>query len=289
MRIIQMAFVLSLATASVFAQTPLIEQGRAAINLGDSDTAIATLEKAVAQAPNSAEAHYYLGEAYLSKGAKANLFSAASWARKAKDELNRAVGINPNYNDARFSLVQFYSQAPGIMGGDMDKALDHAAQIKKTDPLMGHRALAFIYTQQKKPELAKKEYTDAVEEQTNSAKAHYFYGGYLGNTEKDYKSAFVEFDRAIRLDPTYMPPSYWIGRAAAESGINVGRGGEMLKKYMAYTPKEGEPPLANAHHWLGIIDEKQGHVAEAKREFQTALRLNPDLKMAADALKRVSQ
>src|SRR6185436_19118450 len=103
----------------------------------------------------------------------------------AKDELEKAVELNPKYIDARMGLLQFYVVAPGMMGGSYDKAFDQAKAIKALDPIQGHRAYAFIYGNQKKPELAKKEYLDAVKEQPNSPRAHSLYGQYLANSEKN--------------------------------------------------------------------------------------------------------
>jgi TolA-binding protein len=85
-----------------------------------------------------------------------------------------------------------------------------------------------------------------------------------------------------------MPGWFQLGRTAGVAGANFARGEETLRKYLAYTPKENEPPLANAHYWLGVIYEKQGRKPEAKQSYQTALKLNPGLKQAAEALKRVS-
>jgi Tfp pilus assembly protein PilF len=135
---------------------------------------------------------------------------------------------------------------------------------------------------------AQKEYLDAVREQPNSAKAHQYYGQYLASAEKNYAAAFQELETAIKIDPNYMPGWYWIGRTAGTSLTNLARGEEALKKYLAYTPKEDEPPLANTHYWLGTIQEKLGRKAEAKQHYQAALKLNPNLKQASEALKRVS-
>jgi len=198
------------------------------------------------------------------------------------------VALNPKYVEARYGLVQVYAAAPGIMGGSFDKAFEQAKQIKAIDAIVGHRAYAFIYSQQKKPDLAKKEYADAIREQPDSPKAHSYLGQYLVNTEKDYAAAFAEFETALKLDPTYMAAFYQIGRAAGLANTNLPRGEEALKKYLACTPKENEPPLANAHYHLGAVYEKQGRKAEAARAYQAALKLNPSLKQASEALKRVS-
>lgn|ERR1041385_1908036 len=286
---IQVTLLAALAAASLYAQmTPLVEQGRAAMTRGDIDAAVDLLEKAVQQSPNSAEAHYYLGGAYGSKAQKANMFSAASLAGKAKDEMEKAVALNPRYVEARFGLVEFYTFAPGIIGGSFDKALAQAAEIRKLDPLQGHRAYAVIYTSQKKPELAKKEYADAVAEQPNSPKPHQFLGQYLALTEKNYAAATGEFEAALKVDANYIPALYWIGRTAGVSGTNFARGEEALKKYFTTTPKETEPPMANAHYWLGQIYEKQNHKVEAKQQYEIAVKMNPSLQVAVDALKKLA-
>ena len=92
------------------------------------------------------------------------MFRAAKCGPRAKAECEKAVALDPKYVEARFGLVQFYTAAPGIMGGSYEKAFEQAKEIKAIDPIAGHRAYAFIYTQQKKLELAKKEYADAIRE-----------------------------------------------------------------------------------------------------------------------------
>jgi len=287
-RRLPLAILAALAAVSLFAQTTLIEQGRAAISRGDSDAAIDILEKAVAQSPKSAEAHFTLGNAYATKVQASGIFAAAKYASRIKDEWGKAVALDPKYVEARFGLVQVYAGAPGIMGGSYEKAFGQAKEIKAIDPIVGHRAYALIYSQQKKLDLANKEYADAIREEPNSPKAHSYFGQYLANTEKNYTAAFTEFETALKLDPQYMAAFYHLGRTASLAKTNLARGEEAVTKYLAYTPRENEPTLANAHYVLGAIYEKEGRKAEAKQAYQAALKLNPALKQASEALKRVS-
>ena len=85
-----------------------------------------------------------------------------------------------------------------------------------------------------------------------------------------------------------MPAWFQIGHMAALGGASPSRGEEGLQKYLAYTPKPGEPAIARAHYWLGMIFEKQGKKAEARERYNASLRLNPSQKDVAQALKRVS-
>lgn len=257
------------------------------MNRNDADAAAALLEKAVAQNPKSAEAHYLLGTAYGSQAQKASIFGQASLAGKTKDEFEKAVALDPALLDARFGLIQYYTMAPGIMGGSYDKAFAQAAEIKKRDPLMAHRAAAFIYTHQKKTDEARNEYLAEVREFPQSARAHIDLGvSYI--VEKNFKAAADEFETAAKVEPTYMPVYFRLGQGAVITSSNYAKGEEALRKYLAYTPKENEPSHARAHYWLGQIFEKQGKKAEAKASFATSLKLNPAQKDVAEALKRVS-
>jgi len=150
------AVLAALAGVPAFAQTPLIAQGRAAISRGDTEAAIEILEKAVAQAPRSAEAHFILGDAYATRVQAGGMLAAAKYASRIKEEWEKAVALDPRHVEARFALIQVYAGAPGIMGGSYEKAFEQAKEIKAIDPVFGHRAYGFIYSQQKRLDLANK-------------------------------------------------------------------------------------------------------------------------------------
>ena len=269
------------------AQTPLIDQGRALFEKRDFEHAAEVFEKAVAATPNNAEAHYLLGATYGELTMKAGLFGQASLASKTKDQFEEAVKLDPNHLDARMGLLQFYAMAPILVGGSNAKAMEQAAEIKKRDALRGHGAFAFIYNHDKKPELARKEYIDAVREQPSSPKAHISLATWY-ITEKNFDAAAHEAEMAVKLDPKYMPGWFWIGRISVGSGTNYAAGEEALRKYLTYTPKRDEPGLHRAHFWLGQIYEKTGRKAEAKASYETSLKLRPDQKDVSEALKRMS-
>ena len=234
-------------SSSVLAQTTLLEQGRAALQRNDADAAADLLEKAVAQSPNNAEAHYLLGDAYGTQAQQAGIFSKAGLAKKTQAEFERAVQLDPNHLLARLALVQYDMLAPALFGGGEQKAIEQANEIRKRDALTGHRAWAFIYGRKKKPDLAHKEFVEGVKEQPNSPKTHYWLGVSYFTPDKNYKAANDEFETAIKLDPTYMPGWFQIGHVAALSGANLQRGEEALQKYLASVPRHDEPQLYRAH------------------------------------------
>jgi tetratricopeptide (TPR) repeat protein len=207
------------------AQTPPIEQARALISHNENQRAADVLEKAIAQTPKNAEAHYLLGAAYGNLAQKASIFGKASLATKAQNELETAVQLDPNHLEARLALVQYYMLAPPFMGGGEEKAIAQANELRKRESFHGHRAWAFIYNVQKKTDLARKEYLDAVREQPSSPKAHISLAIFhIG--EKNYAGAATEAETAVKLDPNYMPGWFWVGRAAVSAGTNYPRGEE---------------------------------------------------------------
>jgi cytochrome c-type biogenesis protein CcmH/NrfG len=264
-----------------------VATGEAAYDRGDFDAAAKAFESAVALEPGNAKVHYTLGTVYGRQAQKASLFRMASLAKKAKQAMERAVELDPDYIEARFGLLEYYLAAPGFAGGSEEKAAGQAAEIRKRDALAGHRAMARIYSKQKKPDLARKEYVDAVREQPNSAKAHYFLGVFLMN-EKNWSGSLHELEMAQKLDPAFMPAYFRLGQHAARSEINYARGEEFLRKYLAYKPADDEPQHANAWYWLGQLQEKQGRKAEAKTSYANALKLAPASEDVKAALKRVS-
>jgi Tfp pilus assembly protein PilF len=85
-----------------------------------------------------------------------------------------------------------------------------------------------------------------------------------------------------------MAAVFQIGHLSVLAASNYVRGEEALKKYLAHKPAGDEPGHHRTHYWLGMLYEKQGKKAEARAEYQAALRLRVNQKDVAEALKRVS-
>ncbi len=288
MKLLRAFAVLSLFCADVHAASPeqLFAAGKQALMQNDAEKAADLLEQTVALRPNVSEYHFWLGRAYGMLAQKASIFRQPSLAGKTRDEFERAVELDPSNRIARFALIDYYLIAPSLMGGGEEKAIRQANEIRKRDALDGHRAFARIYSRQKKPDLARKEYVDAVREQPASPKAHYLLATvYMG--EKKWKEAAAQLENTIKLDSAYMPAYFRLGQLAVLAGDGYARGEESLKRYLASTPSDEEPPLARAWFWLGQTYEKEGRKADAKQCYAASLKLNPAQKDVNEALQRI--
>ena len=105
--------------------------------------------------------HLWLANALGDQAEHANKLKLPFLARRMKWEFEKAVELDPTSIDARHGLIQFYSQAPGVMGGSMDKAKEQAREIEKLNAMRGHFEMARLLERDKDIVGAEKEYTAA--------------------------------------------------------------------------------------------------------------------------------
>jgi tetratricopeptide (TPR) repeat protein len=220
--------------------------GRIALDRDDSDNAIDELEKAAAGDQKNSDYYFWLGSAY---GVYARQHDSIGKAHQCRDALLKAIDLNPDNLDARATLVSFYRMSPWFAGGSMNKARAQAAEIKKRDPLLGAQIEGEIFI-----------------------------------AEKKYDDAFDAFESLLHEHPDQIAALYQIGYIAATTGRRLDRGEAALKEYLAHTPKDTQPSLAYAHYRLGDIYREKDDTGAARKEYRTALALDPHLSQAADAL-----
>jgi tetratricopeptide (TPR) repeat protein len=226
--------------------------GRLALQREDHEKATGHLEKAVALNPMDARHHHRLGDAYGLAARKASFFSQMGLARKCKASYEKAVELDPKSLDARFALLGFYQQAPGIAGGGMDKAHAQAQEIKKLDAGRGRQAIAGLYI-----------------------------------VEKKYAEAFAEFDAVLKEKPDDYGALFQSGRLAAISGERLDQGLKALRQCLAQSPPENQPSHAAAHWRIGNILEKQNDKAGARAAYEAALQVDPKFPQAIESLKKL--
>ena len=111
---------------------PCIAWARYTSRWGSRD-AVGWFEKAVKANDKSSAHHLWLGNALGEQASHTNKLKLPFLARRVKGEFDKAVELDPRSWEARHGLIQFYSQAPGVMGGSMDKAKEQAREIGKIE------------------------------------------------------------------------------------------------------------------------------------------------------------
>jgi len=224
--------------------------GQALLAQNNADKAVPALEKAVGLAPANSEYQRILGDAYGVSALKAGLFAKMTWAKKCKAAYDKAVELDPQNIRARSSVMEFCRQAPGFLGGGMDKAYEQAAEIKKLDPLRGRQAYATLYA-----------------------------------AEKKFPEAFTLYEDALHENAGDEDALYNIGRLAAISGQQLDRGLAALKELLSHPGRDND---ARVHTRIGDILQKQGDKAGAKTAYETALARDPKFVQALEALRKLN-
>jgi tetratricopeptide (TPR) repeat protein len=116
-----------------------------------------------------------------------------------------------------------------------------------------------------------------------------FMGGGVSKSNKMAVEAFPLLDEELKKIPDHHLFLYWYGKSSAMTGLNLDRGEECLQKYLTITPDKGEPSIAGAYMRLGQIKEKKGNKAEAKKNYEIALKMDKTLDQAKEGLERTSK
>lgn len=217
----------------------------------DIDNAEDEAEQAVKFASDSAEYHYWLGVCYGRDAQNASIFRQPFLAKDVKNEFQRAIELNPSHIGAHAGLAQYYLFAPGIMGGDENKAIEQANIVLKLDEIQGRIIFVQIYSHQKK--------TDQVENE------------------------FSILEKRIGDNPKYYGFYNMYGYFLLNQG-KVDLAIEKFRKQVALAPND-----ANAHDSLGEGLMKKGMLKESLAEYNRALEIDPGLKNAQEKVKQIKK
>lgn len=256
---------------------------RARLQARQAEKAIAAGEKAIALGARNAQAFYWLGNAYGSRIGEVGMLSKMTMAPKLRDAFEQAVKLDPGLVDARSSLIEFYLQAPGAIGGGIDKARAQANAIARYDRARGFMAQGRIAMHEKKPDEAIKAYEQAHALKPGDPQLKVsLVMGY--QQAKRWKDAYAMASKWSVDEPKTAMAWYQIGRIAAESGQYLPAGEAALRTFLKLGRETGDPEAKYARHRLAQILAKAGRKDEARAEWQAALKIDPKFKEAKDAL-----
>jgi len=227
--------------------------GRIALWFDELSVGLPHLERCARLAPQRAEFQNALGDACGLVAQNANIFAKLGWAKRCLAAYERAVELEPQNPAWRWSLIGYYTNAPRLAGGGMEKAYAQAAEIRRLDAASGRVAFATLYL-------------------ADSREAE----------------AFAEFEPMLRDSPDDFFALYHVGRCAALSGQQLDRGIAALRRCLALpepVPIAGMPSYANVHYRLGNLLQKKGCAEEAKLEYARATAADVDFRPAKVALK----
>jgi tetratricopeptide (TPR) repeat protein len=246
-------------------------------------------------------------------------------ARRFKREIDTALAQDPRDLQALSDLMEYYLLAPGVVGGDKDKARDTAQRIAAVDRARGFAAQARLAEANGDTGKVESMLRRAVEAGPESYRARVALAAFLlshTNLPGDrLEAARQQAAEAIRIDGTRVDafailaavyaernqtgeleavlaaaekqvpddrlPYYRSADALLAAGHDLARAERYFRQYLAAETEGNEPTLSTAFWKLGQVLEKLGHTSEAAAEWRQSVRLDRESPAVRD-LRRIS-
>ena len=260
--------------------------GKAYLKVQDWKAAVAELEKAVELEPSNARYHQWLGRASGERASRAFFTTAYSMAKQVVREFETASRLAPQDLSIRFDLLEYYLQAPAMVGGGRDKAENEARTIAEIDRQKGYTARANIHKKDKQWDKAKAELIKAADEFPQNAAACEDLADYLFGRH-DYEEALRWSRKALTLNPQLNYSRFLRAAAATRLGRDLEAAAEELQALVNGPLSDDDATFEQIYHQLGENHLARGDKTKAKAAFQSVLSYNPEHSSAKEALKKL--
>ena len=253
---------------------------------GNSEAAVERLEAALDRYPNDAALHYAQAQALVQRIDEVSVFGKLGAARAARTAFEAAARLQPEEPTYLAAVAEYYRQAPGIAGGDLDESRVWAQRMAQLAPQHGQLLLAKLALDEGENEVDARKRIVALAD-TGFVEAQLTLAMLL--VVEDRLEAAMDIYRSILAqNPDHLLALYGLGRNAAVSGTALAEGRAALERFLSQPSSACHAQNLKPTHayWrLGNILARQGEAAAARRAFEQALALDPDNKEAQKDLQ----
>ena len=260
--------------------------GKSYLKVQDWKAAVTEMEKAVELEPSNALYRQWLGRASGERASRAFITTAYSMAKQVVKEFEAASRLAPKDLSIRFDLLEYYLQAPGMVGGGKDKAGAEAITIAEIDRQKGYTARAVIYRKDKQLDKAKAELLKATDEFPESAAACEDLADFLFGRQ-DFEGALQWSRKALTLNPKLNHARFLAAAALTRLRRDLEAAAEELQALANGPLSDDDPTFEQVYYQLGENHLARGDKAKAKAAFQAALSYNPEYSRAKEALNKL--
>jgi tetratricopeptide (TPR) repeat protein len=219
--------------------------GQCWYQLGDFKRAVEKFERAASARPDSSVYANWLGRAYGRRAETANPLSAPGHAVKARKAFERAVELDPSSLTAMDDLFSYYIEAPGFLGGGLDKAEALAERMKSLDPASYHSAAARLAERRRQPDAAERQLRRAIELAPKSAARLVDLARYLARQGRHGESDQL-FARARKAEPASKHVLYAQAEVYVEARRSLTEARKLLEEYLSGPLTPDDPSRSEA-------------------------------------------
>jgi Flp pilus assembly protein TadD len=217
--------------------------------LGDYRQATQFFEKALALNPRSSEYELWLGRAYGKRAETGGWLAAPANASKARQHFEKAAALDAHNAEALNDLFDYYLNAPGMLGGGLEKAEAAARQIAATRPAEYHFELAQIAERRKQYPEAEDHLRRAMELAPSQVGRVLDLARYLAKRGQLAESDAL-FVQAGRLSPNDPRVAFARAKTYIDQRRNLGQAQKLLHQYLESSLTPDDPPKSVAEKLL---------------------------------------
>jgi tetratricopeptide (TPR) repeat protein len=233
------------------------------------DNAIAACEKAVALDASNSNNHLWYGRALGEKADRVSFIKAYGLAKRVKSELEMATALDPRNAEALSDLGQYYTEAPGIVGGGKDKASAVAGKLDVVDHARAEELRGRIAASNKDTPAAEQHFREAIAAAHHPA-TYWMVLGSLYQKQNDVPRMQEAIRSGLEADGGRGEPLVDAAHLLTRAGQDPQTAIRLLREYLASPDKSEDEPAFRVHLLLAALLSKQGDTAGAAREIQAA-------------------
>jgi Flp pilus assembly protein TadD len=217
--------------------------------LGDYKRATEFFEKALAISPANSEYELWLGRAWGRRAETSGWLTAGMHASKARQCFERAVALDPRNREAKNDLFAFYLNAPGFLGGGLEKATAAAQSIANERPPEYEFEEAQIADRKKDYAAAEAHLRRAMQLAPNEPGRILDVARYVAKRGRLAESDGL-FEQARKLAPSQPRVAFAEARADIENRRNLEQARRLLEEYLHASLTPDDPPRQEAEKLL---------------------------------------
>ena len=205
--------------------------GQARFMMGDNKRAAEMFEKSIALEPRNSNYMHWLGRAYGRQAESASIFSAPGLAVKTRQAFEKSVALDPSNKEALNDLFEFYMDAPGFLGGGLNRAEQLITQIARSDEAEGYYARAQLADKRKDFNSAEQQLRRAMELAPRQVGRILDLAKFLARLGRVSESDQV-FAQALKLAPNNPQVLYDRAALYIKQKRNLDQAAAMLERYL---------------------------------------------------------
>lgn len=217
--------------------------------LADYKRATDSFEKAVALSPNTSDYELWLGRAWGRRAETSGWLTAPMHASRARQCFERAVALDPQNHEAKNDLFDFYLNAPGFLGGGVEKAEAIARSIVHERPAESEFEQAQLADRRKDYAAAEAHLRRAMQLAPGDAGRVVDLARYVAKRGRLEESDQL-FEQARRMAPTKPNVAFAEARVDIENRRNLEQARGLLQQYLHANLTPDDPPRQEAEKLL---------------------------------------